>query len=385
MKCERLGLLMAVGILVSACTPDSEPIPEPQDLRVSGSGSAVHLGRPLFTIGSDSTEEQSLYQVAGAVLLPSGAVLVADSKGLRLFRRDGSFMKMAGGVGDGPGEYGGIAWLHWCRGDSIFVADWSREDISVLDSKAEFVRRFRPLAPTVDRPAAQTRCSENGPLIGWARSTNALQVEEGPYEAEVNVFAVSFTGDPMASFGTLPGPDRYRFPRNDGPRPLGRDFHLAVGDSLVFWGVGDTTAIHLARPSGEKAGTLYWSNPKVRITPDDISRLIEADMRSAVTATREQLAERRKAWEELKFREYYPAFSRLLTDDHEWLWIRNFPRVGADSVTWLVIDPEFRLRYLVTMPSSMQVQAIKGDTLLVSHRDQLGRETIQARVRGRHE
>lgn len=338
------------------------------------------VGPAIYSIGTRSLPEEGLHNVAGAVPLADGLILVGDSRGLRVFGSDGTFIRQAGGVGDGPGEFNGIQWIGYCNNDSIYVADWSRADISVLDSVGTYVRRFVPRAPSADQPATFSVCNRSGTLVGWRRHRDGKRVEAGPYEASVDVFTIDAQGEPVVALGSFPGPERYRYPRNDGPRPLGRDFHLAVSDRALFLGSAVASSIQILTLAGEAIGSLAWEAPARTISAADRKRLIEDDLASATSASAEQLAERLRTWRDVEFPAAYPAYSRIMTDRPGRVWVRDYPAVGDDSVAWRVFTEDQTMAFRIRVPTSFTVHGVYGDTLLITRRDTLGVEVVEARL-----
>ena len=80
---------------------------------------------PAVTIGAADGEEPYLFQHAiGATRLSDGRIVVADygSMELRIFDgASGTHLTTLGGVGEGPGEYGGLMDVERLPNDSIMA------------------------------------------------------------------------------------------------------------------------------------------------------------------------------------------------------------------------------------------------------------------------
>ncbi len=67
----------------------------------------THIG------GMEGDPNQELFRVRGAIRLTNGNIVVANAgtSELRFFRADGSYLRSAGGDGDGPGEFRVVSWV----------------------------------------------------------------------------------------------------------------------------------------------------------------------------------------------------------------------------------------------------------------------------------
>ncbi|MCY4574961.1 MAG: hypothetical protein OXF01_19480, partial [Gemmatimonadetes bacterium] len=126
-RCRTAVLLAGLSSLTLACQPGDSPVRQPgtevQDsagIRIienprpaEGSRLGWRVGpEPAVTIGAAEGEEPYLLQHAiGATRLSDGRIVVADygSMELRIFDgASGTHLTTLGGVGEGPGEYGGL-------------------------------------------------------------------------------------------------------------------------------------------------------------------------------------------------------------------------------------------------------------------------------------
>ena len=76
---------------------------------------------PLMSVGD--TEADLLHEVAGIAITPRHVVIAQESTGtLRYYTRTGSLDMVVGGVGEGPGEFGELAWMRGVA-DHLFTYD----------------------------------------------------------------------------------------------------------------------------------------------------------------------------------------------------------------------------------------------------------------------
>ncbi len=97
---------------------------------------------PVVTIGmEDGPEEYSLYQVMGALMLPDGSFVIANSGSdeLRYFDSTGTFLYSVGNDGFGPGEFKMMRGV-WLVADSLVVQDDGQDRVSVFSAAGEYGR-----------------------------------------------------------------------------------------------------------------------------------------------------------------------------------------------------------------------------------------------------
>jgi hypothetical protein len=127
-RAPGIGVFIAAFTLACDRSTLSDPPPET-------------LVTPSLTIGGEESGPQSFSRVSGLVADASGRVYIADAGELaiRIFDRDGRFVRSVGRPGRGPGEFvdpTGLALV----GDELFVYDPEERRLSVFDT-AGAIRR----------------------------------------------------------------------------------------------------------------------------------------------------------------------------------------------------------------------------------------------------
>ncbi|MXV94616.1 MAG: hypothetical protein F4Y07_14095 [Gemmatimonadetes bacterium] len=83
---------------------------------------------PLMSVGD--TETDPLFEVAGVVITENHIVIAQESTGtLRFYTHAGVLDTVAGGIGEGPGEFGSLQWMKRA-GDHLFAYDARGDGIS---------------------------------------------------------------------------------------------------------------------------------------------------------------------------------------------------------------------------------------------------------------
>jgi 6-bladed beta-propeller len=89
---------------------------------------------PAFKVGVvEGRDEEMFGMVTDALLMPDGAVAIADAQQLRvlIFEPDGTFRQAVGGEGSGPGEFRQIYGISLI-GDTLFVPDLGNDRIQAF-------------------------------------------------------------------------------------------------------------------------------------------------------------------------------------------------------------------------------------------------------------
>ena len=122
-------------------------------------GGGWSLAEAILDIGAAGNDpDHELFRVLGAVRLPGGGVVVANSGSgeLRFFAADGTLVRRVGRKGEGPGEFTRIEGFWPFRGDSPIVWDRGLARLRVFSATGELGRVFAPerkgLNPRVLRP-----------------------------------------------------------------------------------------------------------------------------------------------------------------------------------------------------------------------------------------
>jgi len=144
-------------VVCGACAPDDSAT-EPYTVRDSAGVEVVQTqappeplpwrvsAEPSVRIGADpASADGALYRVVGVASVPGGDIVIANagSSELLFYDRTGSRGRVAGGEGQGPSEFMGMAGMVVGPGDSIHVFDGASQRFSVFTSEGDFVRDQR--------------------------------------------------------------------------------------------------------------------------------------------------------------------------------------------------------------------------------------------------
>jgi hypothetical protein len=363
---------------------------------------------PIVTIGVlDGPEEYQLVDVADVTRRSDGTFLVADrgSQTVRQYGVDGAFLRIVGGSGTGPGEFGNPGPLLVTAGDTLVVWDQALLRSTRFDRSGEL---------------AEVR------TVDWGQLFNRLELE-----AEAGKPDVALKGMAV-SYGLFPGPiepledgsllvrlvektdevpsEGYHRQRSGALR-LSADFSSV--DTLMFFGDKELFAVEapwgpaavappLARSTqiAHRAGTsricigeqeapeivclgseggrtlIRWTLEPASILESEVVQWREAtvqeyDLKLSRTQVLEML-------DRVPRPETRPPYSRLFLDPANYLWAERGPTSGREGefTDFLVFDPEGVLLGTVSLPP-IRVFEIGLDYVLGVYVDELGIQYVR--------
>ncbi len=337
---------------------------------------------PTLAIGSTEGIEPmyAFHEIRGVGVVADSLILVADggSNQLRIFSRDGRFLRSFGGKGDGPEEFRSIAWAEVCDG-AIVAYDFSRQRATVWNAEGRLLEEFQVQGTRADLPPYAVRCGADRTfaVLGWP-DVGASRVPVGPYRPEVAVGLADRQGQLLKVLATVPGPERYRYPTNDGPRRLGKNTIVRMGADVVYVGTADSFRVHVLSPDGgdrtfgEPFEPVPFTGHMRERWESDIVRRTRPELRPAA----------RRALRALEMPDFLPAYADLRLDVSGFVWVERFPIPGEDGhgERWDVFDPDGTFAASVKMPNGFSPSEIGQDYVLGVGTDEDGVQRVQFHV-----
>ena len=391
--------LVAASILVLlpalACQQgDSPPSMQPSQTRDSagiqvvenpappaGSRLEWRIGpEPSVSIGRREGEDPYLlYRAMDATILADGRIVVANggSGELRFFDSTGSHLASRGGQGEGPGEFLQLRSLEPWPGDSIVAWFGPRANISVFDSGGNYGRTIEindGSQPWLWRPASTSvRGSILTVLLLEDADTLVMELRDGE-------------GGLRTSLGTHPSWEPSVLVDEGTEREMQ---HVPTFSREPVWGVsGDLVAIGVTSRYEIKAygadGSLARivrreHSPRVP-TPEDVEAFIESQVLLYYPdAPPSQQEYHRRNYRSAPVAEHFPAFTSIMIDKLDHLWIREYdlPREERPAPLWTVFDPKGHVLGFVETPAELRMVYEIGEDYILGHSmDELGVESI---------
>lgn len=334
------------------------------------------LDAPGVRVGGGDGPGEALDRVYGGFLRSDGSMVIGNSgtSQLRFYGPDGRLTASAGRRGAGPGEFGSINWVGVLPGDSIIAFDLRHQRFSVWSPGGTFVRMFNSQAPP-------------GPVrpIGVFDDGLILIVREGGYDPRAGAGVVrdsvlalrmSPTGEVASMSRSFPGAEWLIYEHPTSFRatqlPFGRTGHLAVAGSHFVQGSSDSGTLAVYDGAGRQVRTIEVPAPARSSSRQEVSAFLDElgdpTERSALARHYRGGAGGTAA-----------VFTALRGDAEGNLWVRTAPDAGADSVTWLVLEPGGGQIGSVRMHTAWLPLDIRLNTLLLRELDPDGVQTVSVR------
>lgn len=331
---------------------------------------------PSVSIGSGDAEGPYVLHIArDATILSDGRIVVADgaSGELRFFDSAGSHLASRGGQGEGPGEFDGLVGVAPWAGDSILA--WfagSRLGISVFDGGGNYGRIIEINdggQPGWFEPASTSVRGSILAVLAWEdRDSLVMELRNGE-------------GGLRASLGAHPSWDTYLMDEVLYWKTFSRDPVWGLWGDLAAIGLTSRYEIRAYGAHGSLARIVRREHVLRVPTTEDVEAYIESYLRGSYPkATPSEQEDRRRRIRSVPVAEHFPAFTSIMIDRLDHLWIREYdlPREERPAPVWTVFDPEGRVLGLVETPAELEViHEIGEDYILGTAWDELGVETKQ--------
>lgn len=341
---------------------------------------------PTLRIGRREDPNEDFFLVKAALRLSNELIVVANyqTRELRFFSADGSFLRAAGREGKGPGEFSRLDTLVRLGSDSIVAYDQSLRRLSVFDLQGNFGRTT--FLPPHERTPFWHRLSgllSDGSAVIYAfpDSDHTTGIEEGlvrPSQLALRYLPDDAT---IEEIGIFTGPEMNLL-RSGGQtgvitQPFGRLTSFAVsGDELLVF----DNSTYEFRVYSASSQTLHMAvrraHENLRITRDAIADHRE---RWAVSSGKdpEFHAVRRRAIAKVEYPETMPAYGAVLLDRSGRVWIEDYRRPGDDAPNWIVFERDGMIVARASTPKGLKLTDVGEDYLMGVAKDSLDVETVE--------
>jgi len=336
------------------------------------------LGEPVVSIGAGSLPELEFFRVTG-VLVHDRTVYVADSGSaeIRAFDLDnGSLIAVAGGKGEGPGEFDYLSWIGDCGSGELYGYDLALRRTSAFSFDLEHIRTF-PLEVDGATNANLVSCASSK---GLATIQFRLDDWENPeprrYRPETTAVVYSLEdGSLLNKTGSYPGPQRQRHGVNDGPVLWGPAPVLAALPDGFVLGTSDRWQLTRHDALGTVVDSLVLDQENAPVLDSHIDAFID----TRVATSRDPAGTRRR----LRGDEYptrFPAYSAVLSSSAGFVWVQQYPDPYArEPQQWKIFAPNGSLAAVAEVPSDVTVLWISEELVAGVWRNQMDIEYVEVR------
>ncbi|HEX9727084.1 MAG TPA: hypothetical protein VGA37_01105 [Gemmatimonadales bacterium] len=335
---------------------------------------------PLLDIGSERDTLTSLFHVEGAHRLSDGRIVIANrgTDQIRFYDAEGGFLDAVGRSGEGPGEYGYIAWTARCGTDTLYVYDIATRRLTVLNDHGETIRATRLMLPHNTAPYGVSRCQHGGPFVsaGWSSDMPSPGLHRNP----MPVGLATLDGEPLAMIGTFPGVDRWGIVfegqlRGSSPLPLGRDLLQTIVGDRVFIGTGNAYEIAAYRLDGTLEMLIRLDAAKRPVAAADLEAFIERQLDGIDDD--DARARTRRYYRDMELPDRLPPYAAFLVDEAETLWIQDYPGPRDREAVWRRFSTDGAYIGVATMPADLKVFEIGDEYVLGMWKDDLDVEHVR--------
>jgi hypothetical protein len=324
--------------------------------------------KPIFHVGAESEDTLDTFgAVMGVTRLPSGEVVVADRKAfaLRYFTPSGQYRRAVGRRGEGPGEFSqSILRLLHC-GDSLFVMEWNHR-LQVFSQNGGFKRTAILAPPRPGESPHNVVCNPSGLFFshGWEKGDEA---KPGTFRPSVPFWIANPDGTIHSQLGFHPGSERFGDMHDgrlggSGPLPLGKQPVIAIGRNRAYIGTADSFAIEVYGMDGRRTGTILKSGIDLQTTRADIEHFLMVDTAGKPEDSKTRTMKRYAT--SVTYPKTIPAYSALVVDSDDNLWVERYPRAAETAAHWVVFAPTGVEIARVDLPSNFNVAEIGRDFVL---------------------
>ena len=345
-----------------------------------GSRLGWRIGRqPEVSIGVlEGDDPYMLFFVRDATILSDGRIVVVNTgtTELRVFNAEGTYLDTWGGEGEGPGEFTNLRHIEPLPNDSVIV--WGQLDptMTVFDPAGNYVRRVRS-----DRSAAEPPMHYIGALS--ATRDGLILAGQDPVWAEGNVVVEVWDteGSLRGSLGTHEGLEpRTRVGNTRYTTIFGRTLNLQPWGELIVISPTDHYEFKAFAPDGTLARIVRRDHVRRAPTDAHLQAYIDRWLDGIANDLVELKAQTRLNLRSVPVAEFLPAYSSIMSDAVDHLWVREYEPPGEEQpgVLWTVFDPEGRVLGFVETPEGLEIYEIGPDYILGKTQDEeFGVESVQ--------
>ena len=337
----------------------------------------------------DGPAHYQLFDVTAATRLSDGGIVVIDggTREVRLYDRDGGFVKTLGGPGSGPGEFQDPSQVVVTPADAVWVWDNANFRITRFDSAGEFVGvqsvERNGLAKAIDPPLFPWTAGllPGGEVVVRLIEKTTKNLAPGPSRPRSGALRVSTDLSQIDTLMFFGGVEQVnvRAPWGLTPiePPVAKTTLIAIQPTLPRLCIGDQEGPEVVCfGPGVSNTAIRWTAESARVTDREVDAWRDTTIERYTLKMSE--AQARQVVSDVAVPHLRPFYSRLVLDRIGNLWVERLPVFWSDPepVDYLVFDPEGLLLGNVTLPP-IDVLEIGDDYVLGVFRDEMEVEYLR--------
>jgi hypothetical protein len=347
----------------------------------------------------DGAPEYQFAQITGLDADAAGNIYVLDTQArrVRVFSRDGEFLREMGGAGSGPGELGAFSvGLFLMPGDTVLVVDMQQQRFT------RWTADGRPIGSTpIDLaqgiPMRFEKRADGGLVQQARRVAMGAPATTPPGPASDLLLVRGADGALRDTLFTLPAGRSFEI--GDGTARIrlfeAEPIWTLVGDTRVAYGMNDNYRIQLRRMDGGVERIIVKDFTRQSVTESDRSGILDFLRRAWVEAGVPPAA-MDQLMAGVTFGDFYPAFSNLLGGPGGTLWVQqvrsgrqmleaggSFDVQDIGAPNWDIFDREGRYLGTQRLPDRFQPVRVRDRHIYGVWRDDLDvQHVVRLRIDG---
>ena len=386
MRRLTLSLLVLAGGCRGGASNDALVVTDSAGLRIAESDYDLPAWRigdvwelsatPRIQVGNRiGNPNQQLYQVRQAHRLPDDRIVVANTGlgDIRVFDDRGRHVATLAMPTVGDDEPINPVQVHPLPGDSLLAIGADRS-LTVFGPQGQIARRASVAMP-------EEGVQDTFQPVGMFRDAQLVFRIDLPDDPDtygtgrrsIRLLRYATDGSLIGLYGDFE--DQALLFADRGAWIFGPSAAHAMADSTIWYGTAERFELHEIAPDGRTLQSFRLDRPPAPVISTDRSTYSQA-ARGEVTGT--DLEERMDATlRESVFADTFPAYDRILVDDVDNVWVRNYQWFDIGSgYAWSVFDPAGRFLGEVRVPSLLEIYQIGPDFVLGRMATITGREAV---------
>jgi len=346
---------------------------------------------PVVTLGGEGS--LPLFGVVGATIV-DGRIVVANggSHKLHFYGMSGVLQRIAGGQGEGPGEFQNLRWIQELNGH-LFAFDLDLFRLSEFSADGEFVGSVNIVPTEVFASAYPLGIFADGSILVAASATVAATFSRATTRrSTASLLRYDAEGHYLDSIGSWTGTEIYGEPWGSAGHymtevPAGRKSALAV-DGFDYYVVEDNDhSIQVYDTAGLKVREL---RPAFPVAPVAITAQMKAEFRDRRVAQIPSGVpiDIRDIVDRMPIPDTTPPYgwdgphqlSMLRVSKGGTVWVLEYGGLVGTGPVWIVFAPDGSVRARITAEEHLDLLYAAGDVVLVRRWDDLDVETIEVRA-----
>lgn len=314
-----------------------EPLYKPDDFS---------LEEELSIGEAEGQEEYMFQQIFTLAVSESGDIYVLDYKAshIKMYDKDGKYIKTIGRSGQGPGEFQVPRYMVCTEQDQIMVGDINR--ISYFSLDGDFLKSTPTLGVVIVHDIDQ-----EGNLY-----VTEIVREKGVYE--LKKFDPEFNY--LCSFGTSPLSSTQSGKRNPFFSVLRSD--IINGDQVLYGYAEEGYTLKIMDKSGKLVKRIENDYIPVKVTQEDIDERI-ADYPSEMKV-------------EISSPKYFPPFGWLMADNEGRIYVYTYEKTPDGKKSYFDIFDSHG-RYILRVPFKSRPHVIKNNKFYSIEEDENGYQCVK--------